>query len=79
MAALRVSLVTLSDFAVRTASTAALAPMILFIVWIGEWVFFLLLLTSIVLLASEWNRLTGGSGAAFSNMTFVVLAGGSLA
>ena len=79
MAALRVSLVTLSDFAVRTASTAALAPMILFIVWIGEWVFFLLLLTSIVLLASEWNRLTGGSGAVFSNMMFVVLAGGSLA
>ena len=61
--ALEGNLVLLRNLVARTGSVVILAPVTLYIVWVGGVIFFLFLMLVVCRVTYEWDRLTGGSGA----------------
>ena len=53
---------TPDSLGLRIASAAVLIPVTVACVWVGGWLFDLLVLAVVVLLTNEWDRLCGGTG-----------------
>ena len=74
--ALEGNLVLLRNLVARTGSVVILAPVTLYIVWVGGATFFLFLTVIVCLVTYEWDRLNRGSGTRLSSIslaTFTVV------
>ena len=76
--ALEGNLVVLQNLLARTGSAAVLAPVILYIVWVGGVIFFLFLMLVVCRVTYEWDRLNGGSGARLSSISLAAFTVGTL-
>ena len=61
-----------SPLATRVISAAVMLPVVLLSLYFGGWSFTLLLAVLAVLMAGEWDRLTGGSGFGLSGLAMAM-------
>lgn len=71
-------LVSLQNLLARIGSAVVLAPVTLYIVWVGGVTFFLFLMVLVCRVTYEWDRLNGGSGTRLSSIVLATFTVGTL-